>query len=140
MLKPLRFDRACLLEAWVSPMAPLDRKQRAQREPLIEVTSNRTVEVFYADCALARSFGLDGAGWAWWSCMNGLTPESLPIGPFATAYSAYRNAVLRAGSRTERTEAAPIKKTFGDRIGDRSHARTKVACGSINLGGERPET
>ena len=76
-------------------MCLLEHKQRAPREPLYDVhpRAGARVEVFWMDAALAASFGLGSAGWAWWSCSRGLTPDSLPRGPFATSYGAYRAAL-----------------------------------------------
>ena len=76
-------------------MSLLEHKQLAPREPLYDVDprTRATIEVFYADRALAVSFGLRGAGWVWWSCTRGLTPDTPPRGPFATSYGAYRAAL-----------------------------------------------
>ena len=88
-------------------MSLLERKQRGPLEPLYDThpITGAAIEVFYADHALARSFGLSGTGWAWWECSNGLTPNMHPRGPFATSYGAYRNALLGAQSDARRGES-----------------------------------
>jgi hypothetical protein len=70
------------------------RDRRPRYEPLYDVDprTGSTIEVFYADRALAKSFGLKGAGWFWWTCRLGCLPGRA-IGPFATSYSAYRDAL-----------------------------------------------
>jgi hypothetical protein len=52
-------------------------------EPLydIEPRTGVRVEIFYADRALAKSFGRS-AGWFWWSCQSGFLPDDEPTGPF----------------------------------------------------------
>lgn len=74
----------------------LESKQLATREPLYDVhpVTGRTVEVFFMNNDVAASFGLRTTGWAWWSCAQGQMPDHLPHGPFATSYSAYRDAIL----------------------------------------------
>jgi len=76
-------------------MSHRQMKQRGRYEPLQDVhpRTGGTIEVFYVDHALAASFGLRGAGWAWWSCTRGLTPDAPPRGPHPSAYRAYREAV-----------------------------------------------
>jgi hypothetical protein len=67
-------------------------------EPLFD-TDPRTgaaIEVFYADRRL-ETFGWRGAGWFWQSRRRGLSPAGPAIGPFATSYAAYRDAMNRAG-------------------------------------------
>jgi hypothetical protein len=63
-------------------------------EPLYESDplTGTSVEIFYADYALAKSFGR-GAGWFWWSCQRGFLPDAEPAGPFATSDAAYRDAL-----------------------------------------------
>ena len=63
-------------------------------EPLYDIDpkTGASVEVFYADCALARSFGTRGEGWFWWRCKPGCLPGAV-AGPFANNYLAYRNAL-----------------------------------------------
>jgi hypothetical protein len=72
-----------------------DPPRKPAFEPLYEThpRTGATIEVFYADRALAASFGLRGAGWLWWSCERGGAPSD-PAGPFPTSYAAYRNAML----------------------------------------------
>jgi hypothetical protein len=72
-------------------------ERRPAYEPLYDIDprTGASIEVFYADRVLAESFGTGGAGWCWWACQPGCLPEGPPIGPFATSYAAYRDA-LRA--------------------------------------------
>ena len=72
---------------------------RAACEPLYDIDpqTGASVEVFYADCALAGSFGTASEGWFWWACQGGFLPGA-PTGPFATSYAAYRDA-LDGGKR-----------------------------------------
>jgi hypothetical protein len=72
-----------------------DLKRRAAREPLYDVDprTGGAIEVFYADHVLA---GMRGAGWFWWSCERGRVPEWPPVGPFTTAYRAYRDALAHS--------------------------------------------
>ena len=69
-------------------------ERRAAYEPLydFDARSGATIEVFYADNVLARSFSRN-PGWFWWSCQLGCLPEGPPTGPFGTSYAAYRNAL-----------------------------------------------
>lgn len=71
-----------------------NRERRAAGEPLYirDPQSGATIEVFCADPVLARSFGARG-GWFWWSCLPGHLPDTPPHGPFATSYSAFRDAL-----------------------------------------------
>jgi hypothetical protein len=66
----------------------------AAYEPLYDIDpqTGASVEVFYADRGLAESFGTR-AGWFWWACQPGCLPDGLPMGPFATSYRAYRDAL-----------------------------------------------
>jgi hypothetical protein len=63
-------------------------------EPLYDIDrrTGDTVEIFYADGALAKSFGTR-SGWFWWSCRRGSLPDRMPAGPFPTSYAAYRNVL-----------------------------------------------
>jgi hypothetical protein len=65
-------------------------------EPLFDTNphTGATIEVFYADRAL-ETFGWQGAGWFWCFRRRGCSPEGQPTGPFATSYSAYRNALQK---------------------------------------------
>ncbi len=83
-------------------------EQRAACEPLydIDLHTGARIEVFYADRVLAASFGTH-TGWFWWSCQPGCLPETSLHGPFATSYSAFRDAVASRGKSTQ----------FGRRIG-----------------------
>jgi len=69
-------------------------KRCAVYEPLYDIDpqTGASIEVFYADPALANSFG-HGTGWFWWTCRRGFLPDDLPTGPFATSYGAYRDAL-----------------------------------------------
>jgi hypothetical protein len=73
-----------------------DPKQSPRFEPLYDSDdmTGTTLEVFYADRVLAKSFGIRGAGWCWWSCQSGRLPGQ-PIGPFGTSYRAYCDALAR---------------------------------------------
>ena len=84
------------------------RTQLAVREAFYDVhpRTGATIEVFYADRAL-ETFGRGGAGWFWWSRRRGFSPGGKPVGPFATSYSAFRDAV---------NSSAPIV-LFGRRSG-----------------------
>jgi hypothetical protein len=65
-------------------------------EPLYDLDrrTGAVVEVFYADRVLT---GMRGEGFFWWSCKPGHVPEWPPVGPFATAYRAYRDAMGSLG-------------------------------------------
>jgi hypothetical protein len=65
----------------------------------IAVWQGASIEIFYADCALAKSFGRD-SGWYWWACQPTCLPGAV-AGPFANNYLAYRDALGRpkSGSR-----------------------------------------
>ena len=73
-------------------------------EPLYDIDprTGATIEVFYADQVLAKSFGVR-SGWFWWTCRAGSLPQCPPSGPFATSYGAFRNAPTGGG----------ISKQFG---------------------------
>ena len=81
-------------------------EQRAVDEPLYDIDprTGDTVEIFYADTALAKSFGTR-PGWHWWSCRRGFSPNDQPKGPFSSSYAAYRDTpgspkpVARFGKR-----------------------------------------
>jgi len=77
-----------------------DPKRYTACEPLYDIDpqTGASVEIFYADRALATSFGAR-AGWFWWACQPGFLPGGLPIGPFATSYAAYRNFATRSTTR-----------------------------------------
>jgi hypothetical protein len=68
--------------------------RRAHGEPLYDIDpqTGASIEVFYADDVLARSLGAS-PGWFCWTCQPGRLPDSEPIGPFPTSYSAYRDAM-----------------------------------------------
>ena len=72
-----------------------DPERRTAYEPLYDIDpqTGATVEIFYADRALATSFGMRDAGWFWWSAYRGFLPGAA-TGPFATSYAAYRNFAL----------------------------------------------
>ncbi len=71
-----------------------DPKRRTAYEPLYDIDpeTGASVEIFYADRALATSFGTRGAGWFWWSCQPACLP-GVVAGPFADNYLAYRDAL-----------------------------------------------
>jgi hypothetical protein len=64
-------------------------------EPLYDThpLTGAAIEVFYADRIL-ETFGRCGPGWFWWCRRRGASPISKRIGPFATRYAAYRNALI----------------------------------------------
>jgi hypothetical protein len=68
-----------------------DRKRGTAHEPLYDIDprTGATLEIFYADRALAASFGAP-AGWFWWSCERDFPPGPA-TGPFANSYLAYRD-------------------------------------------------
>jgi hypothetical protein len=67
--------------------------RRPTHEPLYDIDphSGATIEVFYGDAVLARSFGAGGSGWFWWSCRRGRLPDKPPSGPFGTNYLTHRD-------------------------------------------------
>jgi hypothetical protein len=71
-----------------------DPKRHTAFEPLYDIDpqTGANIEVFFADQWLAESFGTC-PGWFWWSCQGGCLPDSNPIGPFPTSYSAYGDAL-----------------------------------------------
>jgi hypothetical protein len=74
-------------------MAKLVTVERCSvEEPLYDIDprTGDSIEIFYADSALAKSFGTR-PGWHWWSCRSGSLPDRLPTGPFPTSYAAYRD-------------------------------------------------
>jgi hypothetical protein len=74
-----------------------DPKRRAIHEPLYDVDQHTgaSVEVFYADSVLARSFGASGPGWYWWTWQRGCLPDNVPAGPFGSSHLAYRDFTTR---------------------------------------------
>jgi len=80
-----------------------DPERRAAFEPLYDrdPRTGATIEVFYADRALAASFG-SRAGWFWWTCHTGCLPDCEPRGPFPSSYRAYRDARCLPRSNTFR--------------------------------------
>jgi hypothetical protein len=76
-----------------------DAQQLRKNEPLYDFDprTGSTIEVFYADRALAKSLGLRSAGWCWWTCQRSCLPGRA-IGPFGMSYSAYRSALGSLGS------------------------------------------
>jgi hypothetical protein len=73
-----------------------DPKRNTAYEPLYDIDpqTGASVEIFYADPAVANSFGMCDTGWFWWTCQGGSLPEGKPSGPFGTSYAAYRNFAL----------------------------------------------
>jgi hypothetical protein len=59
-------------------------ERRPPYEPLYDTDTHTgaSIEVFYADCVLARSFGAAASGWFHWRCLPGSLPDGPPIGPF----------------------------------------------------------
>jgi hypothetical protein len=72
-----------------------DAQQDRKYEPLsaFDPRTGATTEIFFADPALAASFGMGGAGWYFWSSWPGCRPGR-PTGPFGTSYAAYRDALF----------------------------------------------
>jgi hypothetical protein len=58
----------------------------------IDRRSGETIEIFYADKAVAQSFGARGAGFYWQK--RGCSPD-VPSGPFIVCLDAYRDALAR---------------------------------------------
>jgi hypothetical protein len=77
-------------------------ERRAAYEPLYDIhpRTGASIEVFFADPVLAKSFGR-GTGWFWWTCQPGCLPDGPPTGPFATSYGAFRDALTRGGNATQ---------------------------------------
>jgi hypothetical protein len=73
-------------------------ERRPACEPLYDLhpQTGETLEVFFVDRTLARSFGTGSVGFWWWTCRPGGLPSE-PHGPFATSYLAYRDAMGGAG-------------------------------------------
>ena len=71
--------------------------RRAAYEPLYDINKRTgvSIEVFYANRVLAKSFGARGGGWFWWASQPGCLPDGPPAGPFPTSYLAYREARSR---------------------------------------------
>jgi len=67
-----------------------------QHEPFYDVDprTGASVEVFFVDSWLAKSFGTSH-GWFWWTCQCGCLPEGPPTGPFPNSYLAYRDFLTR---------------------------------------------
>jgi hypothetical protein len=80
-------------EASVAQAVICEPKRRTAYEPLydIDTQTGASVEIFYADRALAKSFGAP-AGWFWWSCQRDFLPGQA-TGPFANSYLAYRDTL-----------------------------------------------
>jgi hypothetical protein len=78
------------------PLAPVSR-QRAAHEPFYDINpwTGISIEVFYSDRTL-ETFGRCGAGWFYWARRRGFSPAAPATGPFATSYSAYRQAMNAA--------------------------------------------
>jgi hypothetical protein len=70
--------------------------RRPFHEPLYDVDprTGDSIEIFYADEVLAKSFGTR-AGYFWWRCQPRFLPDCPPKGPFAISYLAYRHAASR---------------------------------------------
>ena len=85
-----------------------DPKRGTAHEPLYDIDpqTSATVEIFYADRALAACFGMRDAGWVWWSCRRGLLPGRA-TGPFPNSYLAYRDTL-----RSLKSEANFGKRAF----------------------------
>jgi hypothetical protein len=78
--------------------ATTEAKRLIAHLPLYDVhpKTGATIEVFYAE----RVFdGMEGAGWFWWTCTDGLPPEWPPKGPFGSSYRAWCDAVGEQGQQ-----------------------------------------
>ena len=84
--------------------------RRDRHEPLYEIDrqTGDTIEVFYADHVLAASFSAPGTGWFWWTCQSGQLPDTPPCGPFATSYTAYRDAMAGLTLLPQRARTAVL--------------------------------
>ena len=71
-------------------------KQRPQYEPLYDVDprTGASIEIFFADRVLAKSFGTHPGGTGGVASAASL-PDDLPTGPFANSYLAYRDFAPR---------------------------------------------
>ncbi len=71
-----------------------ESKRCLQYEPFYDIDprTGASIEVFYADRVLAKSFGTHCVGWFWWSCQHGDLPGA-PTGPSNSSY------IRSAGSR-----------------------------------------
>ena len=71
---------------------------RDRHQPLYDIIPRTgvAIEVFFSDRTM-ETFGRVGAGWFWWPRKRGCSPERPAIGPFATCYAAYRNAMNSCG-------------------------------------------
>ena len=83
-----------------------DPERRPAFEPLYDrdPRTGATIEIFYADRTLARSFGAAGAGWFHWLGMAGRLPNEEPQGPFSRSYRAYCDAWAPASTVRKMTE------------------------------------
>src|SRR4051794_3628579 len=77
------------------------------QEPLFDIDprTGASIEVFYTDRAL-ETFGRCGAGWFWCHRRRGYPAMGQAVGPFATSYAAYRDALL--SSSTTPPDAAGV--------------------------------
>jgi hypothetical protein len=69
-------------------------ERRPAYEPLYDIDphSGASIEIFYCDSMLARSFATR-EGWFWWTCQPGLLPNVPPVGPFGSSYLAFCDAM-----------------------------------------------
>jgi hypothetical protein len=89
-----------------------DPKRHTAYEPLYDIDpqTGASVEIFYADRALTKSFGAR-AGWFWWACQPGFLPGTcrlahLPPAMPRTAISrrARQHAALKGLDETANAE------------------------------------
>jgi hypothetical protein len=75
-------------------------ERRAAHEPIHDVDpqTGASIVVFYVASGLAKSVGLRGAGWFCSFCRRGYMRGDSPVGPFTTAYTAYREALARSST------------------------------------------
>jgi hypothetical protein len=77
-----------------------DPERRPAFEPLYDLhpRTGETLEVFYVDRALARSFGAGAIGFYWWTCQPGGLPSE-PHGPFRQRLSCLSRCIGQPGAR-----------------------------------------
>ncbi len=89
-----------------------DPRRRTAYEPLYDIDpqTGASVEVFYADCALAKSFSARGEGWFWWSCQPNLSAGWPPDWPLC--YQLCRLPQFRAARFKNREGAQSLVRCF----------------------------
>jgi hypothetical protein len=74
-------------------------------EPLFDVhpVTGVSIEVFYAGSP-PRCFGRGSAGWHWHFRQRGYAANGPAVGPFSSAYLAFRHALISVGSTQQATQ------------------------------------